>query len=66
MYTSHVVVVEFMEALTTWVEECLLKRLCNATCFSIMADECTDIAVIEEMSVYCHWKESGSPEAFWR
>ena len=31
VYTSHVAVVEFMEALATWVEECLLKHLCNAT-----------------------------------
>ena len=27
-----------------------------------MTDECTNIAVIEKMSVYCHWEESGSPE----
>ena len=39
MYTSHIAVVEFMEALGTWVEEFLLKRLHQASCFSIMADE---------------------------
>ena len=53
---------EFMEALGTWVEEFLLKRLHQASCFSIMADECTDIATIEEMSVFCRWEEEGSPE----
>ena len=28
----------------------------------LMADECTDVATIEEMSVFCHWEEGGSPE----
>ena len=27
-----------------------------------MADECTDVATIEEMSVFCRWEEEGSPE----
>ena len=27
-----------------------------------MAAECTDVATIEEMSVFCHWEEEGSPE----
>jgi hypothetical protein len=51
VYTSHVAVVEFMEALGTWVEESLLKRLRQASCFSIMADECTDIAARGDVSV---------------
>ena len=62
VYTSHIAVVEFMEALGTWVEEFLLKHLHQASCFSIMADECTDVAIIEEMSVFCRWEEEGSPE----
>ena len=62
MYTSHIAVVQFMEALGTWVEESLLKRLHKAPFFSVMADECTDVATIEEMSVFCHWEENGSPE----
>ena len=62
VYTLHVVVLEFMETLGTWVEESLLKRLHQASCFSIMADECTHTATIEEMSVFCCWEESGSPE----
>ena len=62
MYTSHIAVVEFMEALGTWVEESLLKCLHQASCFSIMADECTDVPTIEEMSVFCRWEEEGSPE----
>ena len=62
VYTSHVAVLEFIEGLGTWVEEFLLKCLHQASCFSIMADECTDVATIEEMSVFCHWEEEGSPE----
>ena len=62
MYTSHIAVVEFMEALRTWVEEFLLKCLHQASCFSIMADECKDVATIEEMSVFCRWEEEGSLE----
>ena len=57
IYTSHVAVVEFMEALGTWIEESLLKHLHQASCFSIMADECTDIVTIEEMSVF--WSLGG-------
>ncbi len=57
--TSHVAVVEFVEALGTWVEECILKRLQKAQYYSIMADECTDIACIEELSVFCRWEENG-------
>ena len=62
MYTSHIAVVEFMEALGTWVEEFLLKRLQQTSCFCIMADECTDVVTIEEMSVFCRWEEEGSQE----
>ena len=67
VYTSHVAVVEFIEALGIWVEESLLKRLCQASWFSIMAYECTDVATIEEMSVFCRWEEDGVPEEhFWK
>ena len=29
--------------------------------FSLMADKCTDVATIEELSVFCRWVENGSP-----
>ena len=61
-YTSHIAVVEFVEALGTWIEEALLKRLQQASYYSIMADECTDISIVEEMSVFCRWEEKGIPE----
>ena len=28
-------------------------------CYSIMADECTDVTAVEELSVFCHWREDG-------
>ena len=62
VYTSHVAVVEFIETLGMWVEESLLKQLRQVSYFSIMADECTDVATIEEMSVFCRWEEDGVPE----
>ena len=52
-YTSRVAVVEFIESLGTWVEESILKRLQKAAMYSLMADECTDIANVEELSVFC-------------
>ena len=54
--------VEFVKALGTWVEESLLKRLHKAPLFSIMADECTDVTTIEELTICCRWVESGEPD----
>ena len=61
-YTSKMAVVEFVNALGTWVEESILKRLHQAPYFSIMSDECTDITTVEELTVCCRWVESGVPE----
>ena len=61
-YTSHIAIVEFVKALETWVEEALLKRLQQASYYSRMADECTDISTVEVMSVFCHWEENGIRE----
>ncbi len=55
-YTSKDAVVDFVEALGTWV-----ARLQNARYFSLLADECTDITTIEELSVVCRWVENGLP-----
>ena len=56
-------VVEFVNALGTLVEESLLKQLHNVPYFfSIMADECTDVTTIEELTICCRWVESGVPE----
>ena len=62
MYTSKMVVVEFVNALETWVEGSLLKWLQKAPFFSVMADECTDVTTIEELTICCCWVGSGVPE----
>ena len=55
-------VVEFVNALGTWEEESLLKQPHKAPFFNIMADECTDVTTIEELTICCRWVESGVPE----
>ena len=58
-HTPQMAVVELVNALGTWVEESLLKRLHKAIFFfCIMADECTDVTTIEELTICCHWVES--------
>ena len=66
MYTSHVAVVEFVEALGTWVEESLLNRLKKTSYYSIMADECTDVTTMEELSVFCRWGKWSARGALFR
>ena len=60
-YTSKIAVVDFVNAIGTWVEESLLKRLCQAPFYTIMADECADVTTIEELSIFCRWTEDGVP-----
>ena len=43
---SKIAVVEFVEAVGLWAEGCLLKHLYQASNFSIMVDECTDVTTI--------------------
>ena len=61
LYTSRRAVVDFIEALGTWIEKSILKRLQKASVFRAMADECTDIMAMEVLSVFCHWEEDGTP-----
>ena len=60
-YISKDAVVDFVEALGTWVDESRLARLQNARYFSLHADECTDITTTEKLSVVCRWVENGLP-----
>lgn len=39
-----------------------IKRRLAAPFFSLMADECTDVATMEELSIFCRWVEKGSPD----
>ena len=43
------------------MEECLIKQLHKGPFLSIMADECTDVTTIEELTICC-WVASGVPE----
>ena len=45
----------------TWAEESLLKHLHQTPFYSIMADECTDVSTVEELSLFCRWIENGEP-----
>ena len=60
-YTSSDAVTDFLEAIGIWVDESLVNQLLDTQYFSLIADECTDIATTEELSIFCHWEENGSP-----
>ena len=57
MYTSKMAVVEFVNAVGTWVDESPLKRLHKTPFFSIIADECTDVTTIEVLTICGRWVE---------
>ena len=59
-HTSKMAVVEFVNALGTWVEESI-QAASLVTLFSIMTDECSDVTTIEELTICCRWVESGIP-----
>lgn len=60
-YTSSDAVTDFIEAIGIWIDEIQIKNLLAAPFFSLMADECTDVATIEELSIFCRWVDNGSP-----
>ena len=44
--------VEFVNALGTWVEEALLKRVHKAPSFSIIPYEYSDVTTMEELTIF--------------
>ena len=54
-YTSNMVLQEYIVAISKYVEDPLLESLSNTNMFTLMADESTDIATIEEMSICGRW-----------
>ena len=60
-YTSTDAVTYFVVAIGVWVDELQVNRVRNTPFFSLMADECVDVANIDELSVYCRWVENGVP-----
>ena len=51
-----------IEAIDTWLERRLLQSLKSSQCFTIMADECQDISLQEELSICVRWLVNGCPE----
>ena len=60
-YRSASAVIGFIKATGVWVEEGLIRRLQQAPYYTLMADECTDVSTLEEMSIFCRWVENGLP-----
>ena len=57
-FTSTDAVTDFVEAIRIWVDEFQVNQVRNAPFFSLMADECVDVANIKKLSVYCRWVEN--------
>ena len=61
-YSSHVAISEYLDAISLWVQQGILRSIKEAAFYSILADELTDIATIEELSICFRWVDSsGSP-----
>lgn len=56
VYTSHVAVVEFVEALGTWVEESICITQGTIASWQMSA------LIVEELSLFCRWEEDGVPK----
>lgn len=57
-YTSNQVIEEYLIAISQWLENPILASLKDSSMFTLMADESTEIAVIEEMSICARWFSS--------
>ena len=55
---SHVTTSEYLDAISLWVQQGILRSLKEATFYSILANESTDIAIIEELSICFRWVDS--------
>ena len=55
---SHVAISEYLDAISLWVQQGILRYLKEAALYSILADESTDIATIEELSICFRWVDS--------
>ena len=61
-YGSHVAISKYLDAISLWVQQGILRCLKEAAFYSILADESTDIATVEELSICSRWVDSsGSP-----
>ena len=60
-YLSKMTTAELLRSISDHIEEKLLSRLKESPYFSILADESTDIASKEELSICGRWLEIGKP-----
>ena len=61
-YGSHVAISKYLDAISLWVQQGILRSLKEAAFYSILADESTDIGTIEELSICLRLVDSsGSP-----
>ena len=61
-YGSHVAIGEYLDAISLWVQQGILRSLKEAAFYSIQADESTDIATIEELSICFSWVDSSGSQ----
>ena len=61
-YTSSFSCRSFLAAIDKWLDQKLTKSLMSSPYFSILADECEDVATCEELSICCRWLVGGKPE----
>ncbi len=54
-YGSHVTISEYLDAISLWVQQGILRSLKEAALYSILAYESTDRATIEELSICFRW-----------
>lgn len=61
-YTSHRTVDEFLEVMASTKEEELLQDIKNSPCFSILADETSDVTNRKHMAVAVKYLKDGNPK----
>ena len=58
---SHQMLSLISQSIGVWPDELQVKQLLDVPFFSLMADACTDIASLEELSLFSCWVENVSP-----
>ena len=59
-YKSQRIISEFLQVIATQLEEKQLQNALSSDYFSLLIDETTDIAVINEMVIYARYMYNGS------
>ena len=52
----------FLAAIDNWLDQNFTESLISSPYFSILADECEDVATYEELSICCRWLVGGKPK----